>query len=51
MKCSKCKKELKKIKVKIAGTKNKVISHQCPNCDYFEFETNPSRKVISKLKT
>lgn len=38
MKYPKCNSELRRVEVKIAGAKNKAISYQCPNDDYFEFE-------------
>ena len=36
--------------VKVQGAENKVISYQCPNCDYFEFEPTSSKKVIEELR-
>lgn len=50
MKCPKCDKEMQKIKVKVEGAKNKVLSYQCPKCDYFEFEKDSAEKVIKELK-
>ncbi len=50
MKCPKCKSNLKKIKVNVAGATSKVISYQCPKCDYFEFESKTSQKVITELR-
>jgi len=41
---------MKKVEVKIAGADNKAISHQCTNCDYFEFEPVSSKKVIEELR-
>lgn len=50
MKCSKCNNELRKTEVKVYGAKNKVISYQCPKCDYFEFERETPKKVIEELR-
>ena len=50
MKCPKCRSKLKKIEVNVAGAKTKAISYQCPKCDYFEFEPESSKKVVSELK-
>ena len=50
MKCPNCNSELKKVKVKIEGAKNQVSSHQCVNCDYFEFEEESSKKVIEEVR-
>lgn len=50
MKCPNCSSELKKVKVKVERAKNPVISHQCTNCDYFEFEEESSKRVIEELR-
>ncbi len=50
MKCQKCNSELKKVEVKVQGAKSKVVSYQCPDCDYFEFEPISSQKVIQELR-
>ena len=50
MKCQKCNSELRKVEVKVQGAKSKAISYQCPNCDYFEFESISSQKVIQELR-
>ena len=50
MKCPKCSSELKKVEVKVQGARSKVISYQCPDCDYFEFEPVSSEKVIQELR-
>lgn len=50
MKCQKCNSELKKVEVKVHNAKTKVISYQCPDCDYFEFEPTSSAKVIQELR-
>jgi len=46
--CPKCKSRLKKVEVKVHGAKEKVVSYQCPKCDYFEFE-NGSSNVAALL--
>jgi hypothetical protein len=50
MKCPECQTELKRIPVRIAGAKNKAISHQCPTCEYTEFEKQSTKKVIEELR-
>lgn len=50
MKCPECNAELRKVEVKVRGAKSKVISYQCPNGDYFEFEPLSSQKVIHELR-
>src|SRR3989339_1555699 len=48
--CPNCKSNLKKVYVSISGAKNKVLSYQCPKCDYFEFEQGSSKKIIEELQ-
>ena len=50
MKCPKCDSNLKKVEVKVQGAKSRVISYQCPKCDYFEFEPVSAKKVVEELK-
>ena len=50
MRCPKCDSELRKVQVSVHGAKSKAISHQCPKCDYFEFEPNSSKKVVEELR-
>lgn len=50
MKCPNCQVEMKSVLVSVYGAKNKVLSFQCPKCDYFEFEPKSSGKVISELR-
>ena len=50
VKCPKCNSELKKVNVGVHGAKSKVISYQCPKCDYFEFEPQSSKKVVEELR-
>lgn len=49
MKCQKCNKNLKKIKVKIQGAKSPVTSYQC-SCGYFDFEEKSINKAINEIK-
>jgi transposase-like protein len=48
--CPTCTKVLKKVKVNVFGAKKQVLSYQCPGCDYFEFESSSSRKVVEELR-
>ena len=48
--CPKCESDLKEVKVSVHGAKQKAISYQCPNCDYFEFEPISSTKVVEELR-
>lgn len=50
MKCPKCEAALRKVEVSVAGAKEKAISYQCPDCDYYEFEPKSTKKVIEELK-
>jgi hypothetical protein len=50
IKCLKCGARLRKVSVSVQGAKNRVISYQCPKCEYFEFEQESSRKVIDELR-
>lgn len=50
MKCANCNKELKEIKVDIEDAKTPAISYQCPECGYFVFESESTKKVIKELK-
>lgn len=50
MNCPECNTILKKIEVNVAGAKSKVISYQCPKCDYFEFEPLSSKNVLAELR-
>jgi len=49
MKCPNCRVELRKVLVIINGAKNKAVSYQCPDCDYYEFENESSKKVVEEL--
>lgn len=50
MECPKCSKEMRKIKVKIQDADSPVISHQCANCGYFDFEEKSINQAISEIK-
>ena len=50
MKCPTCGAQLKKVHVKVHGAESKVLSYQCPKCDYVEFEPLSSEKVITELR-
>ncbi|MDP1694381.1 MAG: hypothetical protein Q8L34_02460 [Candidatus Woesearchaeota archaeon] len=52
MQCPKCNYLLKKRKVNIEGARQKVLSFQCsnPDCIYFTFEEESSKKVVAELK-
>ena len=50
MKCPKCNSNLRKVEVNVEGAKNKAISYQCTKCDYFEFDSQSSKKVIEELR-
>jgi len=50
MKCPDCNSVLKKVDVKVHGAASKAVSYQCNHCDYFEFESESSKKVIEELK-
>jgi RNase P subunit RPR2 len=51
MNCPNCKTKLRKVDVNVQWAKNKAISYQCPDCDYFEFEPISSSAVIEELRT
>ncbi len=48
--CPNCMSKLKKAEVDIEDAKNKVISYQCPKCDYFSFEPETTMKVVRELR-
>ncbi|MBI4453442.1 hypothetical protein HY636_02255 [Candidatus Woesearchaeota archaeon] len=50
MKCPKCNSVLKRIEVNVFGAKSKAVSYQCPKCDYFEFESETTKKVLEELR-
>ena len=51
MKCPKCNSKIKFVEVNIEGAKNKALSMQCEDCNYFEFENLTASKVLDELRT
>jgi hypothetical protein len=49
MKCTKCNLALRRAAVSVHGARNKALSFQCTECDYFEFETVSSGKVVEEF--
>ena len=50
MQCPNCNTKLDKVEVSVHGANKKVISYQCPNDDYFEFEPQSSKEVVEELR-
>lgn len=50
MKCKRCGSRLREVKVSVEGAGSKAVSYQCPDCDYFVFEPQSSRKVVEELR-
>ena len=50
MKCPKCKSEMEKVNVSIEDTNHDVVSFQCNECDYVEFEQESANRAILELK-
>lgn len=50
MKCPECNSNLNKVEVSVHGAENKVLSYQCPQCDYFEFDPESSKKIVEELR-
>ncbi len=50
MKCPRCNATLEKELVRIEGAKQKVLSFQCPKCEYVDFEQESAKKVVGELK-
>ena len=48
--CPHCQSKVQKVEVNVAGAQHKVVSYQCSQCDYFEFEPLSSKKVIEELR-
>ena len=38
------------VNVTIHGATAKAVSHQCPKCDYFEFEQKSAKQVMEELR-
>ena len=50
MKCPKCNVNLTEVFVSVHGSVNKVLSFQCSQCDYFEFEKSSSKLCVDSLR-
>jgi len=50
MKCPKCGSVLEKVNVEVEDAESKVLSYQCPKCDYFSFDKKSAKKVIDEIK-
>ena len=50
MKCSKCDVKMREVKVKIQDANSPVISYQCGECGYFDFEEKSINKAINEIK-
>ena len=50
MKCPECKKQMRKLKVNIQDAESPVISYQCSNCGYFDFEGKSMNKALAEIK-
>jgi len=47
MKCPECQSNFKKVEVNVQCAMNKALSYQCNNCNYFKFEQDSYKKVIT----
>ena len=50
MNCPKFRSGLRKITVKVWRAKSRVLSYQCPKCDYHEYDQISAKKVIQEIK-
>jgi hypothetical protein len=50
MRCQKCGKAMKEVKVKIQDASTPVTSYQCANCGYFDFEEKSVSRAIHEIK-
>ncbi len=50
MECPKCNRKLKRVNVSTEGAKSKILSWQCPNGDYFDFDPVSSARVVKELE-
>jgi len=50
MRCKKCDSEMKRVEVGVRGANSKAVSYQCPNCEYFEFEPESSKRIIKDIR-
>ncbi|MBI4440275.1 hypothetical protein HY638_04860 [Candidatus Woesearchaeota archaeon] len=51
MNCPKCNSKLKRISVKVQDAESPVISYQCRECGYFDFEGKSINKAVQEIKT
>ena len=50
MKCQKCSTKLRKVLVNVEEAERKILSFQCPKCDYFKFDDRSAKEVIKELQ-
>ncbi|MEK6884047.1 MAG: hypothetical protein AABY22_30740 [Nanoarchaeota archaeon] len=50
MNCPLCDSKLKKVEVNIEDAKTKAVSYQCPNCDYFTFDSKSAVQIVREIK-
>lgn len=48
--CPRCETKLRHVQVSTWSAKQKVLSFQCPKCDYFSFDPITAKKVVDELK-
>ncbi|MEM4245063.1 MAG: hypothetical protein QXR60_02580 [Candidatus Nanoarchaeia archaeon] len=41
---------MKKVNVEVEDAESKVLSYQCPKCDYVSFDRKSARKVINEIR-
>jgi len=51
MKCPKCNGKMKQVEVKIQDADSPVISYQCGECGYFDFEEKSINKAINEIRS
>ena len=51
MKCPECGSKMRNVAVAVEGATQKVMSYQCIQCDYFEFDEKSGDKVVEEIKT
>ncbi len=51
MKCLECGNLMKEVEVKVQDSKSPVISYQCGECGYFDFEKNSINRVIDEISS
>lgn len=50
MRCPKCEHQLKRVKVKIQDAKSPVVSYQCGECGYFDFEEKSINTALKDIR-